>query len=140
MMDVGEELRAESEATSGFAGVMESHTPALSPLSGWSGRADVSDLDLTRHPGRLNLQADDVKNGLGRLVLAVVKLLHEVLERQAIHRIEGGSLTVAEIERLGMTLMCQAEELDRLRRAFYLEECDLDIDLGPLGALLETID
>jgi len=94
-----------------------------------------SDLDLTWRPGRLNLQSDDVKNGLGRLVLALVKLLHELLERQAIHRIEGGSLTEAEIERLGVTLMKQAEELDRLRRAFNLDEEDLDIDLGPLGTL-----
>ena len=139
-MDFGEEPRTESQATSEFAGVMESHTPALSPLSVWSGRADASDLDLAGHPGRLNLQPDDVKNGLGQLVLAVVKLLHEVLERQAIHRIEGGSLTEAEVERLGMTLMRQAEEIDRLRRAFNLEEGDLNIDLGPLGTLLETID
>ena len=139
-MELGEGPHVESQPTSELAGVMESHTPARSPLSVWSGRADVSDLDLARHPGRLNLQPDDAKNGLGRLVLAVVKLLHEVLERQAIHRIEGGSLTEAEIERLGMTLMRQAEELDRLRRAFNLEEGDLNIDLGPLGTLLETID
>jgi len=139
-MDFGEEPRTESQATSECAGVMEGHPPAVSPLSLWSGRADASDLDIAGHPGRLNLQPDDVKNGLGQLVLAVVKLLHEVLERQAIHRIEGGSLTETEVERLGMTLMRQAEELDRLRRAFNLEEGDLDIDLGPLGTLLETVD
>jgi hypothetical protein len=139
-MEVGEEPRAVSQATIDLVGAMESHASAQSPLSVWSGRADVSDLELAGHPGRLNLQPDDAKNGLGRLVLAVVKLLHEVLERQAIHRIEGGSLTETEVERLGMTLMRQAEELDRLRRAFNLEEGDLNIDLGPLGALLETID
>lgn len=98
-----------------------------------SGGADLP--DLTSCPGRLNLQSGDGKNGLGRLVLTLVKLLHELLERQAIRRVEGGSLTEAEIERLGVTLMKQAEELDRLRRAFNLEEEDLDIDLGPLGKL-----
>lgn len=112
----------------------------LSPLSVWSGRADAADLDLSGHVGRLNLQPDDVKNGLGRLVLAIIKLLHDVLERQALHRIEGGALTETEVERLGMTLMRQAEELDRLRQAFNLEDGDLDIDLGPLGAMLETMD
>lgn len=139
-MDFGEKPRAVLQATIDLVGAMESHASARSPLAVWSGRADVSDLDLAGHPGRLNLQPDDVKNGLGRLVLAVIKLLHEVLERQAIHRIEGGSLTEAEVERLGMTLMRQAEELDRLRRAFNLEEGDLNIDLGPLGTLLETVD
>lgn len=87
-------------------------------------------------PGRLNLTQDDAKNGLGRLVLTVVKLLHELLERQAIRRIEAGALTEVEIERLGTTLMRQAEEIDRLRQVFKLEDEDLNIDLGPLGRLL----
>lgn len=86
--------------------------------------------------GRLDLRQDDVKNGLGQLVLTVVKLLHELLERQAIRRIEGGGLTDAEIERLGTTLLRQAEEIDRLRREFRLEEADLNLDLGPLGRLM----
>jgi ribosomal protein S12 methylthiotransferase accessory factor YcaO len=64
-----------------------------------------------------------------------VKLLHEVLERQALRRIEAGSLTAEQIERLGLTLMGQAEEIDRLRREFNLEEDDLNLDLGPLGRL-----
>ena len=64
------------------------------------------------------------------------KLLHEVLERQAIRRIDAGSLTEDQIERLGVTLMGQAEEIDRLRKEFGLEEEDLNLDLGPLGKLL----
>ena len=86
--------------------------------------------------GRLNLRQDDVKNGLGQLVLTLVKLLHELLERQAIQRMEAGSLSEIEIERLGVTLMKQAEEIEKLRRAFHLEDEDLNIDLGPLGRLL----
>ncbi|MBI3108490.1 MAG: gas vesicle protein K [Candidatus Rokubacteria bacterium] len=86
--------------------------------------------------GRLRLGQDDVKNGLGQLVLTLVKLLHELLEKQAIRRIEAGSLTESEIERLGVTLMRQAQEIDRLRRAFNLEDEDLNMDLGPLGTLL----
>ncbi len=85
---------------------------------------------------RINLDPDAVKNGLAQLVLTVIKLLHELLERQAIRRMESGSLTDAQIERLGVTLMQQAQEIDRLRRDFGLEEEDLNLDLGPIGKLL----
>ncbi len=88
------------------------------------------------HRGRLDLDADKVKNGLGQLVLTLVKLLHELLERQAVRRIEAGSLSDEEIERLGVTLMKQSQELERLRKEFNLEEEDLNLDLGPLGKLL----
>ncbi len=88
------------------------------------------------HPPRINLDQDNLKNSLGRLVLTLVKLLHELLERQGIRRIEAGSLTDEQIERLGLTLMKQAQEIDRLRQEFGLEEDDLNIDLGPLGQLL----
>jgi hypothetical protein len=76
------------------------------------------------------------KNGLGQLVLTLIKVLHELLKRQALRRIEGGSLTPAQIERLGVTLMNQAQELERLRKDFGLPEEDLNLDLGPLGKLL----
>jgi hypothetical protein len=85
---------------------------------------------------RLNLDQTSVKNGLGQLVLTLVKLLHDLLERQAIRRMEAGSLTESEIERLGTTLMMQAQEIERLRREFGLAEEDLNLDLGPLGKLL----
>jgi hypothetical protein len=87
-------------------------------------------------PRRINLEPDNPKNGLAQLVLVLVKLLHELLERQGIRRIEAGSLNEAEIENLGLTLMRQAQELDRLRQEFGLEEEDLNLDLGPLGTLL----
>jgi hypothetical protein len=86
--------------------------------------------------GRLNLDANDSKNGLGQLVLTLVRLLHELLERQAIRRVEAGSLSEQQIERLGLTLMRQAQEIERLRKEFGLEEEDLNLDLGPLGKLL----
>lgn len=85
---------------------------------------------------RIELDGERVRNGLAQLVLTLVKLLHELLERQAVERMESGSLTDEEIERLGRTLMRQAEELDRIREYFGLEESDLNIDLGPLGRLL----
>lgn len=96
----------------------------------------TSDLKNKNAAGKINLEQDNVKNGLGQLVLTLVRLLHELLERQAIRRIEAGSLSNSEIENIGVTLMRQAEEIDRLRREFGLEKKDLNLDLGPLGKLL----
>ena len=63
-------------------------------------------------------------------------ILHELLECQAIRRIDAGSLSDDDVERLGITLMKQAEEIEKLRKEFNLEEEDLNLDLGPLGRLL----
>ncbi len=82
------------------------------------------------------LRPDDVKNGLGRLVLTLVELLRELLERQAIRRMESGSLTDAEVERVGTTFLQLSEQMEVLKGAFGLEGEDLNIDLGPLGKLL----
>lgn len=90
----------------------------------------------SNNPRKLDIDGDRVRNGLAQLVLTLVKLLHELLERQAIRRMDSGSLTEEEIERLGLTLMRQAEELDRLRDVFELTDEDLNLDLGPLGRLL----
>lgn len=73
--------------------------------------------------------------GLVRLVLTLVKLLHDVLQRQAVRRMEAGRLTDAQIESVGTALLNQAEEIERLRRLFDLSDTDLSIDLGvPDGA------
>jgi gas vesicle protein GvpK len=85
---------------------------------------------------RLNIDAERVKNGLAQLVLTIIKLLHELMERQAIARMDAGDLSETEIERLGTTLMKQSEQIDHLREAFGLSEEDLNLDLGPLGRLL----
>lgn len=85
---------------------------------------------------RINLDPDEVKNGLGQLVLTLIRLIHELLERQALRRIDAGSLTETQIESVGLALMKQADEIHRLRKEFNLEEEDLNLDLGPLGRLL----
>ena len=122
-MKLSEPVQVESQALSDFAKIMQGGptVPARSPAG---------------QPPRINLDQDNLKNSLGQLVLTLVKLLHELLERQGIRRIESGSLTDAQIERLGLTLMKQAQEIDMLRKEFGLEEEDLNIDLGPLGQLL----
>jgi hypothetical protein len=119
-----EQGRVESETLTDFARVMEARAAPLSRQSSRGGAA------------RMNLDQDSVKNGLGQLVLTLVKLLHELLEKQAIRRMEAGSLSEAEIERLGVALMRQSREIERLREAFGLDEEDLNLDLGPLGKLL----
>ena len=85
---------------------------------------------------RINIDGDQVGKGLSQLVLTLIKLLHELLERQAIHRMEAGQLNDEEIERLGTALMQQAEEIEQLRKLFGLREKDLTLDLGPLGKLV----
>jgi len=86
-------------------------------------------------PQRIALDPADVKTGLGKLVLTVVALVRDLLERQAIRRMEAGSLTDAEIERIGTTFMRLAEEIEHLKKEFGLEGEELNIDLGPLGKL-----
>ena len=88
-------------------------------------------------PPRISLKAEDVQNGLGRLVLTLVELLRQLLEKQALRRIEGGSLTEAEIERLGTTFLRLSEQMERLKKEFGVkDDDDLNLDLGPLGRLL----
>jgi hypothetical protein len=89
-------------------------------------------------PEKLNLQKGNVAKGLARLVLTLLELLRELLERQAIRRMEGGTLTRQEINNLGLTFMELNKRMAELRGHFGLKEKDLNIDLGPLGGLLEA--
>jgi Gas vesicle protein K len=85
---------------------------------------------------RINADPERVEKGLAQLVLTVVELLRQLMERQALRRIEGGSLSADEVERLGETFMLLAERMDELKERFGLEDEDLNLDLGPLGKLL----
>ncbi len=85
---------------------------------------------------RLDLDQDKVGKGLAQLVLTVVRLVHELLEKQAIRRMDAGSLTEDEIDRLGRTLQAQAEEIRDMADRFGLSVDDLNLDLGPLGKVL----
>jgi uncharacterized protein Yka (UPF0111/DUF47 family) len=87
-------------------------------------------------PARIEASPDDIETGVGQLVLTLVEFIRQVLEHQAIRRMEGGSLSEEETERLGLALMRLEERLDDIRVAFGIERDDLNIDLGPLGRLL----
>jgi len=87
-------------------------------------------------PARVNADPHNVERGLARLVLTLIDLLRQLMERQAIRRMEGGSLSDEEVERLGQTFMKLEQRMGDLKRSFGLEDADLNIDLGPLGKLL----
>ncbi len=84
---------------------------------------------------RLALDPDDMRRGVGRLVLALLEMLRQLLERQALRRVDGGSLSDAEVERLGLALLRLGEEMDWLRQQFGLTDDEVRLDLGPLGKL-----
>jgi len=85
---------------------------------------------------RVEADPERVERGLAQLVLTVVELLRQLMERQAIRRMEGGSLTDQQEEQIGQALMKLAEKMDEMKDHFGLEDDDLNIHLGPLGDLL----
>jgi len=87
-------------------------------------------------PRRVDADPERVERGLAQLVLTLIELLRQLMERQALRRMEHGALSDDEIERLGQTFMLLAERMEQLKAEFGLEDADLNLDLGPLGSLL----
>ena len=100
--------------------------------------AELAELagELDDRRSRIELDPEDVSRGLAQLVLTVVELLRQLMERQAIRRMDSGSLTDDQIERLGTTFMCLEDRMNELKQHFGLRDEDLNLDLGPLGKLL----
>lgn len=88
---------------------------------------------LTR---RVNADPEDVERGLAQLVLTIVELLRQIMERQALRRIDGGGLDEEQVERLSRTFMELDKRMTELREQFGLDEDELNLHLGPLGRLL----
>ena len=86
-------------------------------------------------PERINADSEKVEQGLARLVLTVIELLRRVLEHQAVRRMDGGSLSDEQIEKLGLALLRLNDRMDELKETFGLTDEDLSVDLGPLGEL-----
>src|SRR5262245_46113526 len=86
-------------------------------------------------PERINADPERVEQGLARLVLTVIELLREVLEHQAVRRMDGGTLSEEQVEQLGLALLKLNHRMDELKGIFGLTDEDLNIDLGPLGRL-----
>jgi len=113
---VGEKLSGDTDDLGAFADEME--------------RAD------TAAPRRLKVDPEKTAAGLAKLVLTVLELLRQVMEHQAIRRIEAGSLSDDEIERMGQTFLALEERMEDLKKAFDLEGEELNLNLGPLGDLM----
>jgi hypothetical protein len=79
---------------------------------------------------------DDAARGLAQLVLTLVELLRQLMERQAIRRVEAGDLSDEQVERLGQALIALEERMKELKEDLGLADADLNLDLGPLGRLL----
>jgi hypothetical protein len=86
-------------------------------------------------PKRINIDTGSVEQGLAKLVLSLIELIRRLLEKQAIRRMEGGTLSPDQIEELGLALMKLEEKMGELKSHFGLEDSDLNLDLGPIGRL-----
>jgi hypothetical protein len=87
-------------------------------------------------PPRINVDAESVEQGLAKLVLTLIEFIRRLLEKQAVRRMEGGSLSPEEIEALGLALMKLEEKMQELKAQFGLAEEELNLDLGPVGRLI----
>ena len=98
----------------------------------------ASELERVRDafPRRVNADPEKVEQGLAQLVLTLVELLRQLMERQALRRMEQGTLTDEQIERLGETFMKLERRMEELKAEFGLQDRDLNLSLGPLGDLL----
>lgn len=87
-------------------------------------------------PPRWNANPDDVRKSVLKLVLTLVELVRQLLERQAIRRMEAGTLTDEETESVGLALMRLQETIHDLARQFDISPDELNLDLGPIGKLM----
>jgi Gas vesicle protein K len=85
---------------------------------------------------RIEADPDNIERGLAQLVLTFIELLRQIMERQALRRVEAGGLSEEQVERLGRTLMLLEERMEELKETFGIEDDELNLDLGPLGTLL----
>src|SRR5256884_4612210 len=87
-------------------------------------------------PERVDVDPDGVENGLAKLVLTLVEFLRQLLERQAVRRMEGGTLSDEEVERMGVALMRLEEKVHEMARTFGIDPTELNLEVGPLGRLI----
>jgi hypothetical protein len=85
---------------------------------------------------KIDANPKTVEKGLAKLVLTLIELIRKLLEKQAMRRVEAGSLSDEEIERVGETLMKLENKMDELKGIFGLKDEELNLNLGPLGDLM----
>ncbi len=86
---------------------------------------------------RIDCTPETIEQGLAKLVLGLIEMLRRLLERQAIRRMEGNSLTDQQVEDMGLALMTLEKKINELAAEFGLKPEDLNLALGPLGNLLD---
>ena len=106
---------------------------ATGDLEGIARRLDRA---TTAFPRRVDADPERVEKGLAQLVLTLVELLRQLMERQALRRMDNGTLSDEQIERLGETFLKLEHRMGELTEHFGLEKGDLNLNLGPLGDLL----
>jgi hypothetical protein len=94
--------------------------------------------ELSGPQSRVDCTAENIDQGLARLVLSVIEFLRQLLERQAIRRMEGGTLSDSQVEEMGSALMKLEAKIQELAAHFGLTPAELNLDLGPLGRLVDS--
>ena len=107
-------------------------------LAGGDLASVARELEGTRSafPRRIEADPENVERGLAQLVLTLIELLRQLMERQALRRMEAGNLDDEQIERLGETFMKLEQRMNELVEQFGLDRRDLNLNLGPLGDLV----
>ena len=85
---------------------------------------------------RINIDPKKVEQGLAKLVLTLIELIRKLMEKQAARRVEGGSLTDEQIEKMGETFIKLDKKMEELKEIFGLKDEELNLNLGPLGDLM----
>lgn len=105
--------------------------------------AKAAQIEAIRHeiaraasPARWNADPDEVRRSVLKLVLTLVELIRQLLERQAIRRMEQGTLSDSETESVGLALMRLQETILDLAEQFNISPDELNLDLGPVGKLI----
>lgn len=111
----------------------DSYPESSKPVNG-----DGDRLNQTVTPSsRIDCSPENIEQGLAKLVLGLIEMIRQLLERQAIRRMQGGSLSDQQVEEMGEALMKLEAKIHELADHFGLKPADLNLDLGPLGNLLE---
>ena len=135
----GERLRGDLAELRGFAQELALLRSQPSPgldVSEQSTTESMAREQAAYTSGRINVDPESVEQSLAKLVLTLIEFFRQLLERQAMRRMEAGSLSDYEIERLGETFLRLEQRMEELKEAFGLQNEELNFSLGPLGNLL----
>ena len=122
--------RAKKKIVASTAGLTVSELAKLDDLRRELERTSASS------PLRWNADPDDVQRSVAQLVLTLVEFIRKLLERQAIRRMEAGTLTDQQTEDVGRALMKLEETVVDIAARFGVLPEDLNLDLGPIGKLM----